>query len=265
MHIVLLCRWFQNFVRTMKQKKVSGSCAHIKRVKNAQVAPSTVVDPKLIALEKICLLKEHRLRVKEDGKTINRYAEVWSQYIEGKTKDRSVQCPFGAVHLFRENGQYYLTDGWLRYRAAQKAGVTKIACVVHPDKMTAMRAGMESNRHHGLPLNDKDKTHCIRQAVPALSDLSNRMIADIIGCSPSLVDKAVKQFQLRTDGQLTTGKDGKQRSVSKKKRKKPAATSWKKFWRSCVKRTPGLSFIRTLVGGYWAKFFGKKRKKRKYA
>ena len=228
--------------------------------------PSISIISKVIDLGQISLMKEHRLRVKEDGKTINRYAGVWSQYIEEKKKDRSVQCPFGAVHVFRENGLYYLTDGWLRYRAAQKAGVTKIPCVVHPDKMTAMRAGMESNRHHGLPLNDKDKTHCIRQAVPALNDLSNRMIADVIGCSPSLVDKVVKQFQLRTDGQLTTGKDGKKRSVSKKKRKKSGSLlSWKKFWRSCVKRTRGLSFLRTLVGGYLAKFFGKKRKKRKHA
>ena len=251
----------------MKQMpKKTSSSVRIKKVKSAQVAQPTVVDTKVIALEQISLLKEHRLRVKDDGKTIARYAEVWARYLEDKKKNRASPCPFGTLHVFREKGRYYLTDGWLRYRAAQKAGVTKIACVVHPDKMTAMRAGMENNRCHGLPLNDRDKTHCIKQAVPALKDLSNRMIADIIGCSPSLVDKTVKQFQLRTDVQLTTGKDGKKRSVSKKKRKKSGSLlSWKKFWRSCVKRTRGLSFLGTLVGGYLAKFFGKKRKKRKHA
>ena len=233
-----------------------------KKVESA-VARHTVVETQMIALEKICLLKEHRLRVKDDAKTITRYAEVWSQYLEDKQTDRSVPCSFGALHVFPENGRYCLTDGWLRYRAAQKAGVTKIACVVHPDKMTAMRAGLESNRLHGLPLNAKDKTYCIKKAVPALQDLSNRMIADIIGCSSSLVDKIVKQHQLRTNGQLTTGKDGKKRSVSKKTRKK---SSWKRFWRRCMKRTPGLSFLGTLVGGCLAGFFGKKkRRKRKSA
>ena len=231
--------------------------------KSVKSTPSTVVDSKVIALDSICLLKEHRLRVKEDAKTITRYAEVWAQYLEDKQTDRSVQCPFGAVHVFRDKGGYFLTDGWLRYRAAHKAGVTKLACVVHPDKMTAMRAGMESNRLHGLPLNANDKTHCIKKAVPALKDLSNRMIADIIGCSSSLVDKTVKQYQLRTGGQLTTGKDGKKRSASKKTRKQ---SGWKRFWRRYMKRAPGLSFLRTLVGGYLAGFFGKKkRRKRKSA
>jgi hypothetical protein len=139
----------------------------------------------------------------------------------------------------------------------------EIACVVHPDKMTAMRAGLESNRQHGLPLNAKDKTYCIKKAVPALQDLSNRMIADIVGCSPSLVDKTVKQYQLRTDGQLTTGKDGKKRSASKKTRKR---SGWKRFWRRCMKRASGLSFLGTWVGGCLAGFLGKKkRRKRKSA
>lgn len=248
----------------MKQPcKKTSSSVRIKKVESA-IARHTVVETKVIALEKINLLKENRLRVKEDAKTINRYAEVWAQYLEDKQKDRASPCPFGALHVFLEKGRYYLTDGWLRYRAAQKAGVTKIACVVHPDKMTAIRAGMESNRLHGLPLNAKDKTYCIRKAVPALQDLSNRMIADIIGCSSSLVDKTVKQYQLRTGGQLTTGKDGKKRSTSKKNRKQ---SGWKRFWRRCMKRTPGLSFLGTWVGGCLVKFFGKKkrRKRRKSA
>jgi len=246
-----------------KPRKKTGSSVGIKKEESVLARP-TVVETKVLALEKINLLKENRLRVKDDAKTINRYAEVWAQYLEDKKMDRSAPCPFGTLHVFLEKGRYYLTDGWLRYRAAQKAGVTKIACVVHPDKMTAMRAGMESNQRHGLPLNDKDKTHCIKKAVPALQDLSNRMIADIIGCSPSLVDKAVKQYQLRTDVQLTTGKDGKKRSVSKKNRKKSVLlTGWKQFWRRCVKRTPGLSFLGTLVGGCLARFFGKKQRKRR--
>jgi hypothetical protein len=244
----------------MKQpRKTIGSSVRIKKVETAPARP-TIVDTKIVALEKISLHKENRLRVKEDVKTIDRYAEVWSQYLEDKKKDRSVQCPFEAVHLFREKGRYCLTDGWLRYRAAQKAGVTKIACVVHTDKTTAMRAGMQSNQRHGLPLNDKDKTHCIKRAVPAMKDLSNRMIADLVGCSPSLVDKVVKQYQLRTSTQLTTGKDGKKRSVPKKNRKKPLA-GWKQFWLRCVKRTPGLSFLGMLVGGCLARIFGKRKRK----
>jgi hypothetical protein len=246
-----------------RQAKKSGSNVHIEKAKKAQISRTAVVETQMVALEKISLLEENRLRVKEDGKTIDRYAEIYQQWLVDNKKDKSVLCPFGAVHVFLEKSRYCLTDGWLRYRAAQKAGVTKIACVVHPDKTTAMRAGMESNQRHGLPLSGRDKTHCIKKAVPALQDFSNRMIADIVGCSSSLVNQVVKRHQLRTGVQLTEGKDGKKRSVSKKS-KKPVSLLMQ-FWLG-VKRTPGLSFIGTLVGGCWAKFFGKKkRRKRKSA
>ena len=70
--------------QSVKNRAVKGPTRGGKSVKST---PSTVVDTKVIALEKINLLKEHRLRVKEDAKTINRYAEVWSQYLEDKRKD----------------------------------------------------------------------------------------------------------------------------------------------------------------------------------
>ena len=96
----------------MKQScKKTSSSVRIKKVKSVQVAQPTVIETQMIALEKICLLKEHRLRVKDDAKTITRYTEVWAQYLGSKQADRSVQCPFGAVHVFRDRG--VLPYGWL--------------------------------------------------------------------------------------------------------------------------------------------------------
>ena len=192
------------------------------RDKNAAGANLASQEAQMIALAEINLTDEYRFRVRDDDNTIDHYAEIWQQYLDDIATDReSALSPFEAiVVLLQEDGTYIVIAGRHRFQAAQKVGLKEIPCIVLTDRQEAIRIGLESNRHHGLQLNDGDKKHCIKIAVATLSDkFSNRMIADIIGCSSGLVNKVVKKYQLRTDAQLTEGKDGRMRSAPKKRSK----------------------------------------------
>ena len=167
--------------------------------------------PQMMALADIQLSDDYRFRNKDDEETIDRYAERIRQYLDDVMENSETSFPFPPIYVLLVDSVYVVIAGRHRFQAAQKAGMTEMSCIILTDHTEAIRIGLESNRRHGLPLNNADKTHCIKIAVTELTDLSNRMIADWIGCSDSYVGRVVKKCQLRTSAQLTKGKDGKVR------------------------------------------------------
>ena len=151
----------------------------------AQNAQLTANESQMIALTDIVLSDDLRFRKSDNEKKIAEYAEKFREYLDGE----AANYPFDAVHVLQENGKNTLVAGRQRVKAAQKAGMTEIKCIVLIDRTKAIQIGLASNRH-GLPLNNADKTHCIKIAVPALLGFSNRMIAELIGCSTPRSDCA---------------------------------------------------------------------------
>ena len=93
--------------------------------------------------------------------------------------------------------------------------MVEILCVVLENHKEAIRVGLESNKDHGLPLNDGDKAVCIKIAVAEFPELSNRKIADLVSCNSRYVDRIVNENQLRTGTQMKIGKSGKPEPVNR--------------------------------------------------
>lgn len=189
-----------------------------KETKTVSAVPASQ-ETTVIVLSKIIADDKYCFRVKVDDATVSAYAEIYAQYLDDSTKLNAVEFPLGPIHVFCEKGKYYVVAGRHRLRAAEKAGLAEMPCIVLTDRKEAIRVGLTSNRH-GLALNAKDKAHCIRIAVVEFgSEMSNRAIADMIGCSDRYVGKIVNEEGLREGSQFVKGLDGKTYKVEPKSEK----------------------------------------------
>jgi hypothetical protein len=171
----------------------------------------------MIAVADIKLSKDYCFRTEDCAATVTHYAEIVRQYLDDTKTGEAIPYPFPAIYVLRQvDGTFVVVAGRHRFLAAKDAGLETIECIVLNDRKEAIRIGLESNRHHGLRLNEGDMARCIKIAVAEFSEWSNRRIADIIGCNSRYVDRIVKKSQLRTGTHVVEGKDGKQYSVQKK-------------------------------------------------
>jgi hypothetical protein len=161
------------------------------------------------------LVLDPRLQMREtmDFSAIDEYAENIFDLPPGK--------------VIREGETMWLTAGWHRYHAHQKAKQDKMKCIVREGTfLDALAEAAGENHGHGLKRSDQDKW----RAVSALLDeelwlnRSDRMIADACHVSQHLVAKA-RQLRARavdTNGkqepEKRTGKDGKERPAKKPKK-----------------------------------------------
>jgi hypothetical protein len=179
-------------------------------------------ETKKIVLSQIITDERYCFRVKDDAQKVAEYAELYEQYLDDSTKENAATFPLGTITVLRKgDDKFIVVAGRHRFLAAKKAGLAEMPCIVLTDAKEAIRVGLESNRH-GLALNSKDKAHCIKIAVVEFGgEMSNRGIANLIGCSSRYVDKVVKEGNLRAGTQLVRGGDGKMYKVESEK---PAET-----------------------------------------
>src|SRR4051794_33574561 len=86
------------------------------------------------------------------------------------------------------DGRMLLVGGLHRLRAWERAGRSAIPCVVERTSWPeAGQAGVADNKAHGVRLSAKDKRASIRLLLAEVPDLSDRAIAELVGCSPSTV------------------------------------------------------------------------------
>ena len=169
-----------------------------------------IVLSEMIADDKYCF------RVKVDAQKVADYEEIYRQYLDDSTKVNAVEFPLGPIYVLLEENKYYVIAGRHRFLAAGKAGLAEMPCFILTDRKEAIRVGL-SNNNHGLALNKQDKAHCIRIAVIEFGcEMSNRAIADLIGCSDRYVGKVVNEEGLRAGTQLVKGRDGKTYKVEPK-------------------------------------------------
>lgn len=114
-------------------------------------------------------------RTKEDKETVNRYAEIFEE------------LPAVAV----QKGTGKLIDGWHRFYAASKLGLTEVHTeeVEVPDNLVFAEA-IKRNLKHGLPLKKQERDTAILKLSRA--GLSSRRIAEILGCHYSTVSIVLK-------------------------------------------------------------------------
>jgi hypothetical protein len=195
---------------------------------NAKIA-GTNLSPASKVVEKIPpgeikFSDRYRFRVKVDRKGVDRCKAKLQQYFDDIAKGCTPDFPFEPLEVFRDgDGGLHIVSGWHRLTAAQEVDLEAIPCIVIEDHKEAVVAGMKSNRSHGVEVTDNDKALCIKKAVGELN-WSNRMIADLIGCTDWEVRSVIEKNELRVGTQLVMGKDGKMRPA-KMKRKEPKAQS----------------------------------------
>ena len=152
-----------------------------------------------IELKKIRLDGGTQPRVKIDEPTVQNYTEV---LLEGDTMP--------AVTVYFDGVDNWLADGFHRYHAHKRAGLTEIESdVVNGTKREARIFSLGANANHGLPRSNEDKRNSVVTCFEdiELCELSDREIAKICKVSVMTVGRVRKSLQL--DVPVRTGKDGR--------------------------------------------------------
>lgn len=101
----------------------------------------------------------------------------------------------------REEGGYFLIDGWHRVRAWERLGMKAVkATVLRPmSKRAALEESLRRNMAHGRPLTFQDKLEAYRRLKRAGYDLEK--VAGILHIPPGRLQKYVKsRIKRTTDG-----------------------------------------------------------------
>ena len=169
-----------------------------------------------IELDDLVIDSRLQMLAEIDTETVENYTEV----IEGSDED----WPFNdAIQVCVVDGKNYVTDGFHRFQACQKARMQEAECNV--TKATwdeAVVAALGANKAHGLRRTNADKRRAVVVALHSFGDWADNRIATVCGVSHPFVGKLRNQLVTVTScGEDTrTGTDGKKRKVKKKPTKK---------------------------------------------
>lgn len=134
---------------------------------------------------------------------------------------------FPPIVLFREGDKYHVSDGFHRIAAADKIGAKDIEAEVRDGSLKeALWHALGANRKHGHRLTASDVARAIEIALREFPSKSQTMIAEQIGCNQSTVSRVREQLMQAhklTPPDRTTGKDGKSRPSSRKRRPRKTA------------------------------------------
>ncbi len=168
---------------------------------------STAVAPAVttLGLSEITLDTNLQVRAQLNSSRVKQYAQ---RMLEGDVFPRPVVYVVGSEIL--------LADGWHRYFAAREAGYNTLECELRRGTRTdAFLHAMEANSTHGAALTNRDKRHCVTQAVLKFGDLSNRLIAQMAKVSHTFVSK-IRQLATDASSEVRTGRDGRKRRVARR-------------------------------------------------
>jgi hypothetical protein len=117
---------------------------------------------------------------------------------------------FPAMGVVFDGSEYWLYDGFHRYHAAVKAELDSFRIdVTKGTVMNARWLSVTTNRDHGLRRTNEDKQKAVKIALKMKPDMSDRMLAQHCGVSPSTVGNTRKQVsKLDTSPQKTTKREG---------------------------------------------------------
>lgn len=93
-----------------------------------------------------------------------------------------------------DEGSYDLIDGFHRYEAAQRLGLTELPCHIDPE--ADYFTGVTANSAHGLPLNRADRKAAARWLLHHQPELSFREIGRRVGLNHETVKRALEENEL---------------------------------------------------------------------
>lgn len=128
------------------------------------------------------------------------------------------------IVVFKDGETYRLADGFHRCRAHELAGKAEIEAEVrHGGEREARLHSVGCNAAHGLRRTSADKRRAVEVLLldPEWTKKSDRWIADACGVSDPFVGKLRAQVLTVSTG-TREGRDGKQQSATKPKKKKAA-------------------------------------------
>ena len=175
-----------------------------------------------------------------------------AEYAEGITNGAKLP----PVVVYFDGTVYRLADGFHRCRAHELAGKSEIECHVHKGgEREARLFSVGCNAAHGLRRTSADKRHAVTLLLldPEWTKKSDRWIADTCGVSDPFVGK-VRSEVLTVSTGPREGRDGKQQSATKPKKKKAkrfdsarAAKAARKVLEQLAKKWPAGESIDPLV------------------
>jgi hypothetical protein len=162
--------------------------------------------PKTLKIDEIRTDGDTQVRCQLDEQTVSDYADAIKR---GET--------LPPVIVFDDGSAKWLASGFHRVAGHRAAGKREIAAEVHQGTREDARwFALGANKANGLRMTSADKAHAIRLALKTRPDLSNRAIAEHIGCDDMTVSKYRKELEstaeIRQSGKRT-GLDGKTRSL----------------------------------------------------
>jgi len=163
-----------------------------------------------------------RMRGLEDEATVERYAELFTDYMDEKRNGKKAKYPFPAIWVWFVNGVYILLAGFHRLAAARRAGLDEILvriCTGTEDE--AFKIAMKDNSKHGRAMNDDDVKYAIKKAFIRFPDKSLRWMVKEVGGSLGTVHK-IKNEMIQ-NGELQgveklVGLDGKEHTARRSRR-----------------------------------------------
>lgn len=153
-----------------------------------------------VPLDKLELHPDIQSRVEIDLETVQDYAE-----------DIEAGVCFPPVQVIKEDGHYWVWDGFHRVIAARRAAKPTLAAYVKSGAFqTAQWLASGANIAHGLRRSNADKRRAVEMALGANSTLSDRLVAQHCGVSPTTVGTIRAELTVQS-GQSTqrTGADGR--------------------------------------------------------
>jgi hypothetical protein len=181
-------------------------------------------------INEINLARGTQIRATISEAAIQKYASLMETE-NGRNK-------FEPIIIFRDtDGELWIADGHHRVMAAIRLKLSTIHADIRAgSKADAIWEAARANSRNGVPLEKADIRKAIGMILAEMPDRSERMIAEVVGCAPSYVNKIKNQLLTcehlndpnTKPRETITGKDGKKyparpiKSVSTKSKKMKA-------------------------------------------
>ena len=155
-------------------------------------------------------------KIRIDGDTQPRVA-VLEEVVDVYRRDMRKGAVFPPVEVVFDGSDYWLYDGFHRFKAARLAHKTTLTAIVRQgSREEAVWRSLAANAVHGLRRSNADKVWAIERAIKIRPDRSNRFIADHVGVDHKTVRRL--RGELESTGEIRhlerlCGRDGRWRSA----------------------------------------------------
>jgi hypothetical protein len=146
-------------------------------------------------------------KIRCDGGTQTR-ARIYDSVVEEYAHEMGEGDKFPPLVVFHDGKEYWLADGFHRYRAALSLNLDRIECEIRPGTLTdAQWYSFSANKSNGMRRTNDDKERALKAALRHSPGRSDREIARHIGVSHTMVAKYREEMQASGELKPPVGED----------------------------------------------------------